>query len=261
MSKLREARLKLRGELEAPRASLQPTDLKAPLAERMRPRTLDEFIGQEHILAEGKLLRRLIAEDKLTSLIFWGPPGTGKTTLARIIAHHTKSHFVPFSAVTSGIKEIKQVMADAAALRSNRRTILFADEIHRFNRAQQDAFLPYVENGTITLIGATTENPSFEINSALLSRMRVFVLNQLTPEQVAEILQRALNDTERGLGQHQSQLSTLNSEILLWLAHQTGGDARNALNTLELAVTSAQSETLTQDHLREALQRANAVYD
>ncbi len=242
-------------------ASVSNANAAAPLAERMRPRTLDEFIGQEHILAEGKLLRRLIAEDKLTSLIFWGPPGTGKTTLARIIAHHTKSHFVPFSAVTSGIKEIKQVMADAAALRSNRRTILFADEIHRFNRAQQDAFLPYVENGTITLIGATTENPSFEINSALLSRMRVFVLNQLTPEQIAEILQRALNDEERGLGRHQSQISNLKSEILLWLAHQTGGDARNALNTLELAVTSAQSETLTQDHLREALQRANAVYD
>lgn len=239
------------------------SDATAPLAERMRPRTLDEFIGQEQILAEGKLLRRLIAEDKLTSLIFWGPPGTGKTTLARIIAHHTKSHFVPFSAVTSGIKEIKQVMADAAALRTkgNRRTVLFVDEIHRFNRAQQDAFLPYVENGTITLIGATTENPSFEINSALLSRMRVFVLHQLTPEQIAEILQRALQDTERGLGQHQSQISNLKFEILQWLAQQTGGDARNALNTLELAVTSAQSETLTEEHLREALQRANAVYD
>jgi putative ATPase len=146
-------------------------DPNAPLAERMRPRTLDEFIGQEHIVAPGKLLHRLIEEDKLTSLIFWGPPGTGKTTLARIIAHHTKSNFVPFSAVTSGIKEIKQVMADAATLRTkaNRKTLLFVDEIHRFNRAQQDAFLPYVENGTITLIGATTENPSFEINSALLS--------------------------------------------------------------------------------------------
>ena len=239
------------------------SNTNAPLAERMRPRTLDEFIGQEHVLAEGKLLRRLIAEDKLTSLIFWGPPGTGKTTLARIIAHYTKSHFVPFSAVTSGIKEIKQVMADAAALRTkgNRRTVLFVDEIHRFNRAQQDAFLPYVENGTITLIGATTENPSFEINSALLSRMRVFVLHQLTPEQVAEILQRALHDTERGLGRHQSPITHLKFEMLQWLAQQTGGDARNALNTLELAVTSAQTEALTEEHLREALQRANAVYD
>jgi putative ATPase len=238
-------------------------ELAAPLAERMRPRTLDEFVGQEQILGAGKLLRRLIAEDKLTSLIFWGPPGTGKTTLARIIAAHTQAHFVPFSAVTSGIKEIKQVMADAAALRSkgNRRTVLFVDEIHRFNRAQQDAFLPYVENGTITLIGATTENPSFEINSALLSRMRVFVLNPLSPAQVAEILQRALHDEERGLGQHQSQISNLKFEILQWLAEQTGGDARNALNTLELAVTSAQTETITQEHLREALQRANALYD
>jgi putative ATPase len=199
----------------------------------------------------------------LTSLIFWGPPGTGKTTLARIIAQQTKSHFVPFSAVTSGIKEIKQVMADAAALRTKgqRRTILFVDEIHRFNRAQQDAFLPYVENGTITLIGATTENPSFEINSALLSRMRVFVLNPLSPAQVAEILQRALRDEERGLGKHQSQISNLQFEILQWLAEQTGGDARNALNTLELAVTSAPTETITQEHLREALQRANALYD
>ncbi len=244
-------------EPETPASNL--SDRQAPLAERMRPRTLTEFIGQEHIVSEGKLLHRLIAEDKLTSLIFWGPPGTGKTTLANIIAKQTKSNFVPFSAVTSGIKEIKQVMADAAALKTkaNRRTVLFVDEIHRFNRSQQDAFLPYVENGTITLIGATTENPSFEINSALLSRMRVFTLEQLTPEQLQKVLQHALND-ERGLKNSEAEIS---DELLLWLATKTGGDARNALNTLELAVTAATTKIITENDLREAMQRANAVYD
>ena len=242
-------------ETTAPKAS----DRQAPLAERMRPRTLDEFIGQEHIISAGKLLHRLIAEDKLTSLIFWGPPGTGKTTLANIIAKQTKSNFVPFSAVTSGIKEIKQVMADAASLKTkaNRRTVLFVDEIHRFNRSQQDAFLPYVENGTITLIGATTENPSFEINSALLSRMRVFTLHQLTAEQLREVLKRALAD-ERGLKDSEAEI---NDDLLLWLATKTGGDARNALNTLELAVTAATKQVITENDLREAMQRANAVYD
>jgi putative ATPase len=169
----------------------------APIAERMRPRTLEEFVGQDHLLAEGRILRRLIEEDRLTSLVFWGPPGSGKTTLARVIANSTASEFVPFSAVTSGIKEIRQVMKDAAEVRSKlgRRTVLFIDEIHRFNRAQQDAFLPYVENGTIILIGATTENPSFEINSALLSRVKVFVLNQLTEDEIVRILAEATRDS------------------------------------------------------------------
>ncbi len=241
----------------------------APLAERMRPRTLEEFMGQEHLLAPGKLLRRLIEEDRLTSLIFWGPPGTGKTTLAQIIAHRTASEFIPFSAVTAGIKEIKQVMAEAAELqvKLHRRTVLFVDEIHRFNRAQQDAFLPYVENGTIILIGATTENPSFEINSALLSRLKVFVLNQLTESEIVKILQQALADAERGLGKLNVEVD---EEQLQQLASYTGGDARTALNTLELAALSSKpngkpdeagQRKITAEDLQEALQRASAVYD
>lgn len=237
----------------------------APLAERMRPRTLDEFMGQGHLLGPGKLLRRMIEEDRLTSLIFWGPPGTGKTTLARIIAQRTASEFVPFSAVTSGIKEIRQVMKDAAEYRSalGRRTVLFIDEIHRFNRAQQDAFLPYVENGTIILVGATTENPSFEINSALLSRVKVIVLNQLSEDEVVKILEQALSDRERGLGNFNVLTS---EEHLRRLAGYTAGDARVALNTLELAVHSARADeegrrSITDEDLQEALQRASALYD
>jgi putative ATPase len=243
----------------------QGVSTQAPLAERMRPRTLDEFIGQDHLLGRGKLLRRSIEEDRITSLIFWGPPGTGKTTLASVIARSTASEFVRFSAVVSGIKEIRQVMKDAADFRSalGRRTVLFIDEIHRFNRAQQDAFLPYVENGTIILVGATTENPSFEINSALLSRVKVFVLNQLNEDELVRILQEALTDRERGLGGLDLRIS---EEQLRRLAGYAGGDARIALNTLELAANSAKADenggrAIGDDDLREALQRASALYD
>lgn len=236
-----------------------------PLAERMRPRTLDQFIGQEHILGPGRLLRRLILEGSLPSAIFWGPPGTGKTTLAGIIADCCNSEFVPFSAVTSGIKEIREVMQQAARFRSGsgRRTVLFIDEIHRFNRAQQDAFLPFVENGTIVLIGATTENPSFEINSALLSRVKVFVLNQLEEVEVVAILKAAIEDQERGLGRMSPVVS---DEELQYLARHTGGDARTALNTLELAVTTTQADgegfrRVTGQSLVEALQRSTSLYD
>ncbi len=257
--------LDLFSEAEEAPALVESYDAAAPLAERMRPRSLDEFIGQAHLLGDGKLLRRLIEEDRLTSLIFWGPPGTGKTTLAKIIAAHTAANFVPFSAVTSGIKEIRQVMAEAAKWRAatDRRTVLFVDEIHRFNRAQQDAFLPYVENGTIILIGATTENPSFEINSALLSRVKVFVLNQLTEEEVTRILAEALTDHQRGLGHLQAEVSAAQ---LHYLASTTGGDARIALGTLELAAASARENeqgrrVVSDEDLREALQRATALYD
>jgi putative ATPase len=237
----------------------------APLADRMRPRSLDEVAGQEQLLGAGRLLRRMIEEDRLMSIIFWGPPGSGKTTLARIIARHTAAEFVPFSAVTSGIKEIRQVMSDAAKIRSafSRRTILFVDEIHRFNRAQQDAFLPYVENGTIILIGATTENPSFEINSALLSRVKVLVLNQLSEDELVRILSQALADRERGLGHLGAVMS---DDQLRRLAAYTGGDARIALNTLELAAASARTDEqgrrlISDNDLIESLQRATALYD
>jgi putative ATPase len=211
---------------------------KAPLAERMRPRTFDEFVGQQDLLAPGKPLREAIERDLLQSIILWGPPGTGKTTLARIIADTTKARFVSFSAVLSGIKEIRDVMAEAEGVRrtTGRRTIVFIDEIHRFNKAQQDAFLPRVEAGDIVLIGATTENPSFEVNAALLSRSKVFVLHGLTVEEVASILRRALADTERGLG---GEPVSIDDDSLGAIALYANGDARSALNLLELSLAAA----------------------
>ena len=214
-------------------------DKTRPLADRMRPRTLDEFVGQEHLIGPGKPLRAQIERDDLGSLIFWGPPGTGKTTLAQIIARMTRAEFIEFSAVLSGIKEIKQVMAEAERARQyGTRTIVFVDEIHRFNKAQQDAFLPHVEKGNIRLIGATTENPSFEIISALLSRSRVYVLRPLTEEQVVVLLRRALSDSERGLGA--MKLSASN-EVLKQIAAYSSGDARSAYNVLEVAAALATS--------------------
>lgn len=215
----------------------QPTffedESNLPLAARLRPRTLDEFVGQKHLLGEGKVLRRIIESDKIGSMIFWGPPGVGKTTLARIIAGRTKANFIDFSAVTSGIKEIKQVMEQAEkGRRFGAKTILFVDEIHRFNKAQQDAFLPFVEKGSIILIGATTENPSFEVNGALLSRCKVFVLQALKTEELAGLLSRAMKDG-RGFGGQDVDISP---EIITMIAEFANGDARSALSTLEMAV-------------------------
>jgi putative ATPase len=235
---------------------------QAPLAERMRPRTLDEFVGQEHLLGPGKPLRLAIEKDDSTSMIFWGPPGTGKTTLAKIIAQMTQASFIEFSAVMSGIKEIKQVMVEAEkAANFGSRTILFVDEIHRFNKAQQDAFLPYVERGTIRLIGATTENPSFEINAALLSRCRVYTLVALTEEQIVALLGRALTDAQRGLG---ASGVSADDEALATIASYSSGDARNALNALDVAAKLAEGrgeKLITKALAAEAMQRRVLLYD
>jgi putative ATPase len=233
-----------------------------PLAERMRPRSLDELLGQEHLVGPGKPLRVQIERDDASSMIFWGPPGVGKTTLAKIVAETTEATFIEFSAVTSGIKEIKQVMADAAkAAEMHSRTILFVDEIHRFNKAQQDAFLPYVERGTIRLIGATTENPSFEIISALLSRCRVYVLEPLKEEQIVTLLKRALADRERGLG---AQELAADDDALELIAGYSSGDCRSAYNTLEVAAQLANadgSKHITKAIATEAAQRRVLMYD
>jgi len=252
-----------------PRPDKNVSDRTRPLADRMRPRTLDEYVGQEHLIAPGKPLRAQIERDDISSLIFWGSPGTGKTTLAKIIARMTRADFIEFSAVLAGIKEIKQVMADAErAKQYGTRTIVFIDEIHRFNKAQQDAFLPHVEKGNIRLIGATTENPSFEIISALLSRSRVYVLKPLTEGQIVLLLRRALEDKERGVGEMNLSAS---DEVLQQIAAYSSGDARSAYNVLEVAAALATSDSttpisgskgiVTEDIVKDALQKRVLLYD
>ena len=234
-------------------------DLSRPLAERMRPRSLDEYVGQEHLLAAGKPLRVQIERDQIGSMIFWGPPGVGKTTLARIIAQHTRAEFVQFSGVLSSIKEVKEVMVSAEKMhRAGRRTLVFIDEIHRFNKAQQDAFLPYVERGDITLIGATTENPSFEVISALLSRTKVYVLKELTLEHLKGLLRRALADRERGIGELGKAAP---DAILEQIAIFANGDARAALQTLETAALAAAGDDIDAQLIADVLQRRTLRYD
>jgi len=238
----------------------QPPPSALPLAARMRPRRLDEYVGQRHLLGAGKPLREAIEQGTVGSLIFWGPPGTGKTTLGFLIARYTSREFVPFSAVTEGVPRVRQIIAEAEErLAMGRGTVLFVDEIHRFNRAQQDAFLPAVERGIVTLIGATTENPSFELNGALLSRARVEVLEPLAAEELEALLQRALADRERGLGATEVRAG---EGALAWLAREADGDARRALNVLEAAVAHLPTAgTLTIEGLREAMQLRVARYD
>src|SRR5690554_116462 len=234
---------------------------QTPLANRVRPRNLEEFVGQSHLISTGKVLRKLIESDKVTSMIFWGPPGVGKTTLAMIIAKMTKATFINFSAVTSGIKEIKEIMVKAEQNRSlGIKTLLFIDEIHRFNKAQQDAFLPHVEKGNITLIGATTENPSFEVNSALLSRCRVFVLKALTKEDITNLIKQTLDD-KRAF----NKKIVISEDLINNIASFSNGDARSALNILEMAVNSSSEKDnsieITQEILKECMQKKILLYD
>ena len=243
--------------------SLFENNLSQPLAARLRPKTLEEYVGQTHLLGKGKVLRRLIESDQISSMIFWGPPGVGKTTLARIIANTTKAAFIDFSAVTSGIKEIRSVMQKAEENRRyGEKTIVFVDEIHRFNKAQQDAFLPFVEKGSIILIGATTENPSFEVNSALLSRCKVFVLQELKTAELVQLLKRALAD-EKGFG---TQKINIEDELLEMIAVFANGDARTALSTLEMAVLNGDmyadgATTVTRETLEQCTSKKSLLYD
>ena len=243
--------------------SLFENNLSQPLAARLRPKTLEEYVGQTHLLGKGKVLRRLIESDQISSMIFWGPPGVGKTTLARIIANTTKAAFIDFSAVTSGIKEIRSVMQKAEENRRyGEKTIVFVDEIHRFNKAQQDAFLPFVEKGSIILIGATTENPSFEVNSALLSRCKVFVLQELKTAELVQLLKRALTD-KKGFG---TQKISIEEELLEMIAVFANGDARTALSTLEMAVLNGDMDaggatTVTRETLEQCTSKKSLLYD
>ncbi len=243
--------------------SLFEDDTNQPLASRLRPRNLDEFVGQKHLIGEGRVLRKLIESDKISSIIFWGNPGIGKTTLAQIIANKTHSEFINFSAVTSGIKEIKAVMAQAENNRKlGQKTIVFVDEIHRFNKAQQDAFLPYVEKGSIILIGATTENPSFEINSALLSRCKVFVFKPLETEDLVTLLKRAISD-ERGFG---NEKINIEDDFIKIIAEFANGDARTALSTLEMVILNGDVDgngeiTITKETLEQCISKKSLLYD
>jgi putative ATPase len=234
-----------------------------PLAARMRPRTLDEFVGQDHLIGKGKVLTKIIESDTVPSMIFWGPPGVGKTTLAKIIANRTHANFITFSAVTSGIKEIRNVMQQADSYaRFGEKTIVFIDEIHRFNKAQQDAFLPFVEKGSIVLIGATTENPSFEVNGALLSRCKVFVLHQLSADDISKLIRRALTD-QRGYGGRKINIT---DEMISMIANFANGDARNALTTLEMVVLNGDTDTdgtvtVTKETIEQCISKKSLLYD